>query len=460
MPSLGHILIVDDDADVLEAARLFLKKHAAAVTTEPSPENLERHLRTGRYDVILLDMNFTRDVSSGKEGLEWLGRILEIDPSAVVVMVTAFGDVGLAVQAIKSGATDFVLKPWQNEKLLATLLSASRLRASRLESERLRSRQERLASDLDHPFQEIIGVSPVLQRVFETIRKVAPTDANVLILGENGTGKELAARAIHRESQRRNEVFVNVDMGAISETLFESELFGHTKGAFTDARADRAGRFEIASGGTLFLDEIGNLSLPLQAKLLATLQRREIYRVGSSKPVPMDVRLICATNMPVYEMVRENTFRQDLLYRINTVEIRMPSLRERREDIPLLADFFLHRYARKYGRPAKSISAVAMARLERYSFPGNIRELQHMVERAVIMAEGGVLQPEDFFFSTPENGSSDGTDVDLTHLNLDDVEKMVVQKALQKHAGNVSRAADDLGLTRASLYRRMEKYGL
>lgn len=455
---LGGILVVDDDEDVLEAARLLLKKHAQGVHVERDPEQLPNLLRNTRYDVILLDMNFTRDVSSGKEGFYWLDRILAIDPAAVVVLITAFGDVEMAVQAIKAGATDFVLKPWQNEKLLATLTSASRLRASRSEVARLRTQQQQLSTDIGYQFHDFVGASPAMRRVFETIEKVARTDANVLILGENGTGKELVARALHRHSQRAGEVFVSVDMAALPDSLFESELFGHVKGAFTDAKEDRAGRFEVASGGTLFLDEIGNLSMPMQAKILTVLQRREVTRVGSNKPIPIDVRLICATNRPLYEMVREGTFRQDLLYRINTVEIRLPPLQDRQEDIPLLARHFLGQYAKKYNPEVKGISPAALAKLEKYHWPGNVRELQHMVERAVIMTESTVLQPEDFFFAAIRQAEEDGVVFDS--YNLDDVERLVIRKAIDKHDGNISKAADELGLTRASLYRRLEKYGM
>jgi DNA-binding NtrC family response regulator len=377
------------------------------------------------------------------------------------VLITAYGDVETAVQAIKEGATDFVLKPWQNEKLIATLASAARLRASRREAARLRSRERQLSEDLDHRYGEFVGgAAPSMQRVFETIDKVAATDASVLILGENGTGKELVARALHRASARSDEVFVAVDMAALTETLFESELFGHTKGAFTDAKEDRAGRFEVASGGTLFLDEIGNLSMPLQAKLLTALQRREITRVGSNKPIPIDVRLICATNQPVYEMVRENTFRQDLLYRINTVEIRLPPLRERVEDIPLLADHFLAQYAKKYQKEVKGISPAALKKLQKYHWPGNVRELQHMIERAIIMTESSILQPEDFFFAGQHTTPDEQDGLVFDSYNLEAVEKMVIRKALDKHEGNISQTADELGLTRASLYRRLEKYGL
>ncbi|HET6568836.1 MAG TPA: sigma-54 dependent transcriptional regulator [Rhodothermales bacterium] len=455
---LGRILVVDDDEDVLEAARLLLKKHAQGVHVERDPAQLPNLLRNTSYDVVLLDMNFTRDVSSGKEGFYWLDRILAIDPAAIVVLITAFGDVEMAVQAIKAGATDFVLKPWQNEKLLATLSSASKLRQSRSEIARLRTQQHQLSTDVDNRFHDFVGSSPAMRRVFETIEKVARTEANVLILGENGTGKELVARALHRHSPRSGEVFVSVDMAALPDTLFESELFGHVKGAFTDAREERPGRFEVASGGTLFLDEIGNLSMPMQAKILTVLQRREVTRVGSNKPIPIDVRLICATNRTLYDMVQEGTFRQDLLYRINTVEIRLPPLEDRKEDIPLLAQHFLRQYAKKYNPAVKGISPAALVKLDKYHWPGNVRELQHMVERAVIMTESTVLQPEDFFFAAVQRGEEDGVVFDS--YNLDDVEKLVIRKAIDKHDGNISKAADELGLTRASLYRRLEKYGM
>ena len=456
----GNLLIVDDDADVLHALQLLLKKHARAVHTERNPERVPSLIHNTAYDVILLDMNFREDVTSGREGFHWLDRILEIDPAATVVLITAYGDVETAVRAIKQGAADFVLKPWQNERLIATLTSASRLRNARVEAQRLQSRGRQLSADLDSPYQGFVGSSPSMLRVFETINKVARTDANVLILGENGTGKEVTARAVHRASHRAEEVFVTVDMAAIPETLFESELFGHVKGAFTDARADRAGRFEVASGGTLFLDEIGDLSPQLQAKLLTALQNREVVRVGSHKPVPFDIRLICATNMPIYDMVRDNRFRQDLLYRINTVELRVPPLRERVDDIPLLADFFLDAYRRKYQSNVKSVSPAAVAKLEKYHWPGNVRELQHMIERAIIMTESTILQPEDFFFAGQHEVDEELDGFLFDTYNLEEVEKTVIRRALDKSGGNISQAAEQLGLTRGSLYRRLEKYGL
>jgi DNA-binding NtrC family response regulator len=460
----GRILVVDDNEDLLQAAKMFLKRHFAQVDIEKNPESIPSILNYEQYDVILLDMNFTKDVSSGHEGFLWLERILEIDPSAVVVLITAYGDVQMAVRAIKEGATDFVLKPWENEKLLATVMSAMKLRASKLEISNLRSRQETMSADLDHKFQDIIGQSPAMLRVFETIERVAATDANVLVLGENGTGKEVIARAIHRNSPRNKEAFINVDLGAISESLFESELFGHTKGAFTDAKEDRAGRFEIASGGTLFLDEIGNLSQPLQAKLLSALQSRKVTRVGSNKVKEVDIRLVSATNMPIYEMVRENKFRQDLLYRINTIEVALPPLRERLEDIPLLANHFLLYYSKKYNKDVKTISEPAIKRMEKYQWPGNVRELQHALERAVIMSSGSVLQPDDLFFSsgatTSQPTEAEDANVMLEQFKLEEVEKILIRKVLKKHDGNITAAASELGLTRSSLYRRLEKYGL
>ena len=453
----GKILVVDDDKDILTAARLFLKNHFQTVHTLDKPQSIPVQLQNDSYDVILLDMNFARGASSGQEGFDWLNKILDIDHSAVVILITAYGDVQMAVRAIKEGATDFVLKPWQNDKLLATLSAAMNLRHSRTEANKLRSQQHQLNADLGQPFQEFIGESPPIQEVFHTIRKVAQTDANVLILGENGTGKELVARELHRQSLRANEVFISVDMGAISETLFESELFGHVKGAFTDARENRAGRFEIASGGTLFLDEIANLPLQLQAKILTVLQNRQVTRLGSNISTAIDVRLVCATNMPIHNLVDDKQFRQDLLYRINTVEIKLPPLRERREDIPLLVDYFVELYAKKYHKTPKRVNSAAMKKLQSYRWPGNVRELQHAIERAIIMSEKKVLQPADFFFSTPRS-RWEGLLFDT--YNLDDVERTVIQKVINKHGGNISKAARELGLTRTSLYRRLGKYGL
>jgi DNA-binding NtrC family response regulator len=455
----GKILIVDDNEDLLKAARIFLKRNFKQVDIEKTPDSIPALLKNENYDVILLDMNFTKDVSSGHEGFLWLEKILEIDPSAVVILITAYGDVQMAVKAIKEGAMDFILKPWENERLLATVNSAMQLRKSKLEVNDLKDKQKQITSDIDHKFQDVIGSSSSMQRVFQTIDRVATTDANVLILGENGTGKEVIARAIHRNSNRKDEIFISVDLGAISETLFESELFGHVKGAFTDAKDDRPGRFEVASGGTLFLDEIGNLSLPLQAKLLSALQNRSVTRVGSNKSKPIDIRLICATNLPIYDLVQKNEFRQDLLYRINTIEVELPPLRERKEDIDLLVQHFLQIYTKKYNKNILSVSEAARKKMMNYSWPGNVRELQHAIERAVIMGGGHVLNPEDFFFS-PAAQEKDKSGVHLEDFHLEEVEKILIRKVLQKFNGNITQAANELGLTRSSLYRRLEKYGL
>lgn len=455
----GKILIVDDNEDLLRAARLFLKRHFSQIDIEKNPESIPALLSNEQYDVILLDMNFTRDVSSGHEGFLWLEKILDIDPAAVVVLITAYGDVQMAVKAIKQGATDFVLKPWENEKFLATILSAMKLRESRLEVETLKTVQQVMSADADNKFQDIIGRSLAMKSVLNTIERVAGTDANVLILGENGTGKEVIARAIHRHSHRHQEAFIGVDMGAISETLFESELFGHVRGAFTDAKEDRPGRFEAAHKGTLFLDEIANLSFPLQSKLLSALQSRHVTRVGSNKPKEVDIRLICATNMPIIDMVKENKFRQDLLYRINTIEIQIPPLRDRVDDIPLLAVHFLNIYSQKYKKNVKNISEAGMKILQKYQWPGNVRELQHTIERAVIMSNGQVLNPEDLFFNTSSVKTED-TNLSLEDYHLEEVEKILIRKVLKKYDGNITQAANELGLTRSSLYRRLEKYGL
>lgn len=455
----GKILIVDDNEDLLKAAKMHLKRHFAQVDIEKNPEAIPNLMNNEDYDVILLDMNFTKDVSSGSEGYYWLEKILQIDPSAVVVLITAYGDVQMAVKAIKAGATDFVLKPWENEKLLATLYSSMRLRETRDEVHTLKIKNQEINQAVNDRYKDIIGQSAAMQRIFQTIDRVAHTDANVLILGENGTGKELIARAIHSNSARGKESFVGVDLGSITETLFESELFGHKRGSFTDAKEDRPGRFEIANNGTLFLDEIGNLSMPLQAKLLTVLQNRRVSRVGANKETPINIRLICATNMPLYDMVKENRFRQDLLYRVNTIEIEIPSLRDRMEDIPLLSQHFLKHYAEKYQKNISRISDGAMTRMNKHPWPGNIRELQHAIERAVILSNNSVLQPEDFNFN-PVTGKETEQPINLDQFNLDEVEKLLIRKVLKKYNGNITQAAAELGLTRSSLYRRLEKHGL
>ena len=472
----GRVLIVDDKRDVLTALRLLLKKHVGEVHTARDPSSIPALLEAQTYDTILLDMNFTQDASSGREGFMWLQRILQKDPGAVVVMITAYGGVEKAVRAMKEGAADFIVKPWDDADLVASVKAAIKLRQNR---DAAREQQQAAESTSGSPsttdrgkasaaatqpqdgeFERIIGESPPMQQVFRTIEKVAGTDANVLILGENGTGKELVAEAVHERSKRADEPFVSTDLGALSESLFESELFGHVKGAFTGAEEDRVGRFEAADGGTLFLDEIGNIPMELQAKLLTALQRREISRVGSVDTTSVDIRLISATNRPIYAMTEEDRFRQDLLYRINTVEIQMPPLRDRGDDILLLAEHYLDTYTEKYGTDTEGLTADAREKLKSYHWPGNVRELKHTMERAVIMAESSVLEPSDIVFSAPNSPRRSGDDLGVDTLNLDDIEQAAVRKALSKHGGNISRAAEELGISRKALYRRIEKYGL
>ncbi|MHA7101489.1 sigma-54-dependent transcriptional regulator [Roseivirga pacifica] len=452
----AKILVVDDDIDVLNTARIYLKQQFSLVQIENDPQNIPLHFERDSFDVVLLDMNFRKGENDGSDGLFWLNKILEIDPNAIVILVTAYGEFDLAVQAIKAGGTDFITKPWKNEKLYGTITSALQLRKSKLEVDRLKNTQKTLETDIESKYENFLGDSPAMQQVFSLIDKVAPTDATVLILGENGTGKELAARALHKRSNRVSKVFIKVDLGSISETLFESELFGHVKGAFTDAKEDKPGRFELASGGTLFLDEIGNLSLPLQAKLLSVLQQRKVSRVGSNKEIPIDIRLVCATNMPLYEMVDSGKFRQDLLYRINTVELNMPSLSERTEDIEILAAHFINVFGKKYNKDKVRIDAATMAKLKKYSWPGNIRELEHAIERAIILADGNKLSTQDFLLNTSKVTESSDSEI----MNLSEMEKRLILKALDKHQGNVTRAAKELGIDRLALYRRMQKYGL
>lgn len=456
----ARILIIDDEEDILLSLQMLLSRHFTEVVTESNPYQLPRLLRGKPYDLVMLDMNFRTGDTTGKDGMRWLSKILELDPQASVIMMTAYADVGTAVDAVKIGAIDFLEKPWRNERLLTTIQAALQLSKTRREVKKLTDQQQVLVTDLEQSFGEIIGQSTSMKQVFTLIEKVAKTDANVLILGENGTGKELIARAIHRQSLRQDKVFITVDLGAIPDSLFESELFGHKKGAFTDAKADRAGRFEVASGGSLFLDEIGNLSLPLQAKLLSALQTREIRRVGANESISVDIRLICATNMPLYDMVGKNDFRQDLLYRINTVEIKLPALRERQGDIPLLVEHYLQYYAKKYHKGQLTVAKSALPRLRAYSWPGNIRELRHAVERAVILADSTELQASDFILQAPTTGGSQLASDGPQSYNLDELEKWAVQKALSMHTGNISKAAEELGLTRAALYRRMAKYEL
>jgi len=449
------LLIIDDDPDVLLAAKLLLKRHYSNLKVENDPYRLNTLLKQDHYDLVLLDMNFRAGSSHGREGIRWMKKVLRQSPSTHVILMTAYGDIDLAVKAMKEGASDFVVKPWENQRLLesiATCLSEPK------ESEILAMSSK--SSAKQPGFGAIIGDSPAMSEVFSTIEKVGKTDVNVLVLGENGTGKELIARALHAASGRSEGVFVNVDLGAIPESLFESELFGHKKGAFTDAREDRAGRFEHASGGTLFLDEIGNLSMPLQAKLLTALQSREIVRVGSNQSTKVDIRLVCATNMPLYKMVAENGFRQDLLYRINTVEIKLPPLRERTGDIGVLAAYYLDIYAGKYNKGDMELTPLTLKKLEAYQWPGNIRELQHAMERAVILSDTPSLMPHDFALQGGSGVVVKPAQADVENLNLEEVEKNAIRDAILKHNGNLSRAAKELGLGRTTLYRKLSKYGL
>lgn len=451
----GKILIVDDNEEILVALRIFLSQHFTSVETTRNPNLIPELTGKKSYDVIMLDMNFNVGINTGNEGLFWMREILKNDPGAIIIFLTAFGSVELAVNALKEGATDFIQKPWDDEKLLSTVTTALKLRRSREEVTRLKDKQRHLNENINSSHNLIIGNSESMQNILRTIDKVADTDANILLLGENGTGKELVAREIHKRSARSGEVFITADMGAFAETLFESELFGHTRGSFTDAREDKPGRFEIASGGTLFLDEIGNLPLRLQPKLLTVLQSREVYRVGSSIPVPIDIRLISATNQLPEKMVGNGSFREDLLYRINTITISIPPLRERRDDIPLLAESFSTLYGTKYGKSDIRISKTALKKLVSHNFPGNVRELQHIIEKAVILTDSGTLSSEDLFFNTsaarlkPEKG-----------LNLEENEKELIAEALNRSGNNYTVACSELGISRKTLYNKIKKYGL
>ncbi|MEX2233807.1 MAG: sigma-54 dependent transcriptional regulator [Cyclobacteriaceae bacterium] len=454
--SPGTILLVDDDEFVLLSIKVLLEPHFYSVQTTSNPERIPALFGREQFDVVVLDMNFRQGDTSGNQGRFWLKKILTLSPETQVILLTAYADVHVAVESIKEGALDFIVKPWQNEKLLSTVKTANLVSQEKKKVKQLRSQQRSLVSSIERNYEPLIGGSESIQDIRRTIEKIAPTDAEVLILGANGTGKEVIAHEIHRHSKRADAIFMVVDVGALTENLFESELFGHRKGAFTDAREDRVGRFEAASGGTLMLDEIGNLSLSLQVKLLTVLQNKKIVRLGSNDPIDVDVRIICATNSNLEAMVREGRFREDLLYRINTVEIKVPPLFERPEDIPLIADHFLTRFAHKYHKPHLKISGEAMGWLQNYSWPGNIRELQHALERAVIMSEGSELKPQDFGSLEKQVAG----DFMFDHLNLLKLEEWAVRKALAKHGGNVSQAAEELGLSRGALYRRMEQYGI
>jgi DNA-binding NtrC family response regulator len=461
MTDSANILVVDDDDDILTAARLLLRRRFGDIVTCRRPEEIPDLMARHDFDAVLLDMNFGPGESSGMQGLEWLERIRQIDPKMVVIMITAHGSLDTAVEAMKRGATDFVAKPWQNEKVVATLSAAVELHRSRVEAESLRGANRILADAATPEGTNIIHASGAMDEVLAMVARAAPTDANVLILGENGTGKELIARALHRQSLRSDNVFLAIDMGSITESLFESELFGHRKGAFTGATADRVGRFQAANGGTLFLDEIGNLPVHLQAKLLSALEQRRVTPVGADKSQDVDVRIVAATNVPIEELRTESRFRQDLLFRLNTVEITVPPLRERRNDILPIARHYVALYSRKYGQEEKSFSPGAENALTDYDWPGNVRALRHAIERAVILTNRAVLEPGDLqLASTGEVTSAPAPTPIPTVLNLDQMEKETIHRALIKHGFNISHAAKELGLTRASLYRRMEKHGL
>lgn len=452
---LGKILIVDDNEDVLFALNLLLEPYTEKIKVATTPDRIEYFMTTFQPDLILLDMNFSRDAISGQEGFESLKQILQIDPQAIVIFMTAYADTDKAVRAIKAGATDFIPKPWEKDKLLATLTSGMRLRQSQQEVSILKEQVEVLSGQ-NTSENDIIGESSDMQEVFTTINKLSNTDANILILGENGTGKDVIARLIYRCSPRYGKPFVTIDLGSIPEQLFESELFGFEKGAFTDAKKSKAGRMEVATNGTLFLDEIGNLSLPMQSKLLTAIEKRQISRLGSTQTVPIDVRLICATNADIRQMVEDGNFRQDLLYRINTIEIHIPPLRERGNDIILLADHFLDRYTRKYKKKIHGLTREAKNKLLKYAWPGNVRELQHTIERAVILGDGSMLKPENFLFHTTSKQKKEEEVI----LNLEQLERQAIEKALRISNGNISRAAEYLGITRYALYRKLEKLGL
>jgi DNA-binding NtrC family response regulator len=450
------VLVVDDDNDVLYTARLVLRGLFEKIDTIDHPGLIPEYLKTCKYDVILLDMNYSRGNTSGKEGLEWLEIILGIDPTACVLTTTAYGEINLAVQAIKKGAVDFITKPWNKAQLVASVSNVLSQREGEKSVSKIKDSRAGSVNNGNDKYPEIISRSPIMAKIMETIKTVAITDANVLILGENGTGKELAAWALHSESLRKHNSFVHVDLGSIPETLFEAELFGHVRGAFTDAREDRAGRFEAASGGTLFLDEIGNLSMPLQAKILTAIQNREIIRIGSNHPVPVNVRLISATNMPLYEMADSFLFRQDLLYRINTVEIILPPLRERKEDIDLLADYYIELFSGQYGKQGIKLKEDTLKKLREYHWPGNIRELAHAIERAVILCKCDTLSPEDFVLRikpVPAQLPDDPS------IRVEDYEKKAISNAMIKHNGNLSKAAEEIGIARSTLYRKIARLG-
>ncbi|UCG26721.1 MAG: sigma-54-dependent Fis family transcriptional regulator [Bacteroidales bacterium] len=452
----GSVLIVDDNQGVLNSLELFLKHKLEKVYTAKNPDQVLPLIGSVNIDVILLDMNFSAGVQTGNEGLYWLRRIRKADPDAVVVLLTAYGDLELAVQSIKEGATDFIQKPWDNEKLLSTLQAGVKLKRSRLQVRDLREKQNALKSDIDRQFDTMIGKTAEMQKVFATLRKVSRTNANILIAGENGTGKELVAREIHRQSKRSSEVFVTIDLSTLNENLFESELFGHVKGAFTDAKEERIGKMQSASGGTLFLDEIGNLSVSLQAKLLTVLQNRQIVPVGSNRNIPVDFRLISATNKDLDSLIREGLFREDLLYRIRTIQIDIPPLRDRVDDITALAEYFLGIFTAKYEKNLLRFNSEVIENLKNYHWPGNVREFKHAVERAVILCDSHILKPEDFLLKEPAPKDMDFKE----SRSMEEYEREIIRHVLKKHKGNITYCADELKIGRQTLYRKIKKYGL
>ena len=451
----AHILVVDDNRNVLTALDLLLSREFTGVKCFSKPGQILSEVRAGLYSAVLLDMNYTAGQNTGNEGLYWLRELMKLDPDLSVVMITAFGDIELAVTALKNGAVDFVLKPWDNQKLLATMLTAVRLTHSRRQVKSLQKDKASLQAELKGKPKRMIGRSQAIRKVMEVLEKVAATPANVLITGENGTGKELFAREIHERSDRATEIMVSIDLGAVPDTLFESELFGHVKGAYTDAHTDRIGKIETAHRGTLFFDEIGNLSLPLQAKLLSVLQNRTITRLGSTEVIPVDIRLVCATNMNLEAMVEEGSFRMDLLYRINTIRVELPPLREREEDVLLLAAYYLNIFSTRYNKPGLKMDRSAEVALKKWSWPGNVRELQHSMERAVILAEGKTITGDSFQFASAASHTSASFDG-----SLDEVEARLIAYALKKNGGNMSAVASQLGISRQTLYNKIKKYGL
>jgi len=450
------ILVVDDDPGILHSAKMFLKQVFSEVQVTGDPRIMLERLKTGDIDVVLLDMNFSRGEIDGKEGIGLLQQISDIDPDLPVVFITAYGEFDLAVRAIKAGAYDFLVKPWKNQRLHASILSALKFRHTRKKVSSYRETAQVLESDSGQDYRNFIGDSMAMRRVSELVSRVGPTDADVLITGENGTGKEMAARQLHLHSMRADRVFLKVDIGSLNENLFESELFGHEKGSFTDANEKKPGRFELASGGTLFMDEIGNLDLKLQTKILSVLQNREIVRVGSSKPVPVDIRLICATNQDLSRMVQEGSFREDLYYRINMFEIEIPPLRDRMDDLPSLVTHFLDIFKRKYHKPGLKLTTSLMNKLRKYHWPGNIRELRNSIERAVILENSGKISADSIF---PPQQQLPLDDPEKKY-DLVENEKRLILDVIQKNRGNMTRTASDLGLERTALYRRIKKYGL